>query len=170
MYGRSRDSQSKKHVRLATKIAAAMFSYVKTQLLLTGIVMLASWSLLTWLNVQFAGYLALLTAALSVVPVLGITIAAIITGIVAVFDGSVFLPMFPSIIEGVVLLALFGLLNIVIDYFISPYLIGTTVKIHPVIVICAVLLGTLAFGLIGAIFTMPVIIVLKTIQDHHAQR
>ena len=55
------------------------------------------------------------------------------------------------------------------DYLISPYLIGQKVKVSPVFLILAFILGMGSMGLIGAFLSVPIALVLKTVWEHYKQ-
>lgn len=151
---------------LSQKIAWVLWVYIKTQFLVVMIVTFVSWGILSLLGVEYPLLLGILTGAASIVPILGLVVTAIISALVAIFDGMRFLPTLPAILEGLVVLVLYGGLNIVVDYFLSPYLIGKSTKIHPMILLAAVLLGTFAFGFLGALFAIPILLVAKTIIEN----
>lgn len=152
---------------LGHKISDVLITYAKTQLLLMGVITAVTWYILTRIGVQYALFLALITGAASVVPVLGMMTAAIIASAVAIFDSVRFLPDVSVLFEGIAVLIIYALLNMGTDYFLSPYLIGKSAGIHPVMLLVFVLIGTFAFGAWGAILTVPVILVLKTISEHY---
>lgn len=152
---------------LSQKIVHALILYTKTQLLLAILISTASWILLSLLGVRFALLLAILTGVLSVIPVFGNAISAIAVALVATFDGARFLPNLPEILEGVSVLIIYGVLNISIDYFLSPYLTGKLTKVHPLLLLLAVIAGTIFFGIPGALFAVPVVLVVKTVLNHY---
>jgi len=152
---------------LTQKITRVLTAYIKTQLVLMLMVTAASWILLVLIGVQFPLLLAIMTGSLSVVPVLGMTVAGIIVSAVAVFDGIRFLPDLSVLLEGVVVVVAYGLLNFVIDYFLSPYLVSKSSGVHPVMLLVFVIIGTFVFGVWGAFFTVPVILVVKTVTSHY---
>lgn len=152
---------------LPEKIVRVLALYVKTQLVLMLTVAVVSWVVLRLIGVQFPLLLALMTGSLSVVPILGMTVAGFIVSSVAIFDSIRFLPHVSVLLEGLVLVAVYALLNFAIDYFLSPYLIGKSSGIHPVVLLVFVLLGTFVFGVWGAFLTVPVILVVKTITKHY---
>jgi len=159
---------------LSKKIVDALASYVRTQLLLTALIAIISWVLLSLLNVRYALLLSIFTGALSAAPIFGMLISSVIVALVAIFDSTRFLPSVPKVVEGLAILFMFGLFNFLIDYFLSPYLIGKTTKINPFLLLIVVIIGTAAFGIIGALLAVPVMVVIKTIIDHyndlHAER
>jgi predicted PurR-regulated permease PerM len=69
-----------------------------------------------------------------------------------------------------VVILLYGLLNFAIDYFISPYLVGKTSGVHPMVLLLFVLMGSFVFGIWGALLTVPAILIIKTISTHYINR
>lgn len=160
----------RKHPKaLPEKIASVLVGYIKTQMVLMLAVTIVSWLALTIIGVQFPLLLAVMTGSLSVVPILGMTVAGIIVSAVAVFDSVRFLQDTSVLFEGLVVVVVYGILNFVIDYFLSPYLIGRSSGVHPVVLLVFVVLGTFVFGMWGAFLTVPVILTVKTISRHYAE-
>jgi len=158
----------KKKTSVSEKVIGVLLVYAKTQLLLIIIVTLLSWFMLSRLGVQFAFLLAFITGSASIVPVIGITASAIIASEVAIFDSARFLPSMSVLVEGLIVLVLYGILNIVIDYLLAPYLIGKSTKIHPVILLVGVLVGASLFGAWGAFLAVPVVLIIKTVLEYNA--
>lgn len=151
---------------LLKKIVSVLVTYAKTQLLLIALVTVLTWILLSRLGVEYAALLSLITGSASVIPNVGILTAAIIASLFAVFDGTRFLPTMPAVFEGVIVLVSYGLVNLVVDYLLSPYLIGKSSHIHPVVLLVCVLIGTSVFGVAGAFLTIPVVLIVKTVVEH----
>lgn len=162
-------SVQKPQKQLWEKIISVLISYIKTQMVLMLAVTIVSWAALMLIGVQFPLLLAVMTGSLSVVPILGMTVAGIIVSAVAVFDSIRFLPGMSVLFEGVVVVVVYGILNFVIDYFLSPYLIGRSSGVHPVVLLVFVVLGTFMFGMWGAFLTVPVILTIKTISRHYTE-
>jgi predicted PurR-regulated permease PerM len=157
--------KQKKHHKedLPKQISNVLVSYFKTQFLLILLVTLLSWVILSALNVRFALLLALITGLSSLVPFWGTTITAGIASLVAIFDNTRFLPNLHVIIEGLVVLSIYILLNLFVDYFLFPYMNAKALQIHPLLLLLIIILATGAFGIIGAFLAVPVILVVKTI-------
>lgn len=152
---------------LIEKILGSLGNYVKSQFILTILIVMVSWITLSYLNIRFPFLLAMFTGAASVVPVLGITLAAVVVALVAIFDGIRFLPNVPPLVEGLVMMLIYGALNIAVDYFLSPYLTGKIVKISPFVLLFGVIIGTATLGVLGALLAVPAILVGKTVIDHY---
>lgn len=154
---------------LNKKITSTLVRYLKTQFMVVIITGLVSWLILSLLGVRFALLLGFITGAFVVVPMIGMITAAILASISAAFDGIRFLVNIPEIFEGLVVLIVYTILNILVDYFLSPYLLGKVTKIHPVILFLAVIVGAGMFGFVGALLAAPAVLVVKTILDHNRE-
>jgi len=54
--------------------------------------------------------------------------------------------------------------------FLNPKIIGTAAKIHPVLVIFSLILGEHSYGLVGALFAVPVASIIQTIFVYYRRR
>lgn len=161
---------ARKRELLPQKISGILISYAKTQLVLMTIVTLLTWFVLSRIGVQFSFLLSLMTGSASVVPVLGLTVSAVIAALVTMVDSIRFLPGTSVIVEGIVVVIWYGVLNVIVDYILAPYLIGRSTGIHPVILLTLVLLGTWSFGLPGALLTVPMVLVARAVLEYHRDR
>lgn len=132
---------------LGDDISAAVSGYVFgafTIALLAGIV---TYVTLELLGVPFALPLALTFAFFDLVPLVGATIGGILVGIV------VALTSFPVglIIWGVVLLVYQQVEN----NLIAPYVYGQAVRVHPLGILVAILIGASLLGILGALVAIP---------------
>lgn len=148
---------------LANQIADTLIVYVKTQFVVVLSVTVLSWIILSWLGVAYAGLLACMTGALSTIPMLGMIVAAILTGLVATLDNVRFLPNVAEILEGIVVVGIYIVFNFIIDWVLAPYLTGKMVKVHPLLILLAVILGSATLGMLGAFLAVPALLVVKTV-------
>lgn len=151
---------------LSQKIFGTLVGYIRTQCIVMVAVSAVTWVILAVLGVRFALLLAITTGALAAVPVLGMITSAVIAAVVATFDDLRFLPGAPEAVEGIVVVAMYVLLNMLVDLFLAPYLTGKMVRIHPALLFFSVLIGSAAFGIPGALFAVPVLLIGKTVREH----
>ncbi len=144
--------------------------YITSQLILTAVVILLSWIILSLLGVAYPLLLEVLAGTLSVVPFFGLMSAAVIAALVAIFDAGRFLPLLHPAFEGLAILIVFFFLNQLTDFVLSPLLVGSIVRINPFLLIASVLVATLVFGPLGAILATPVLIVIKTVLEEKRSR
>ncbi|MEM7402905.1 MAG: AI-2E family transporter [Myxococcota bacterium] len=105
------------------------------------------------LGVPFAVVLATLAGVLSLVPIFGSIISTVPIAVVALTQS--------------VLLSVLAVLWIVVIHaleanFLNPKIMGHAAKIHPVLVILALVVGEHFYGLMGALLAVPVASILKT--------
>lgn len=156
----------KVQISLIGEIKVVLINYFKTQFILMLIVTALVWGILSLLNVKYSLVLAFGAGSLSAIPVFGITIASIVICLVAIFDQVVFLPNLPVFVEGLVILLIFFILNMFVDYLLTPIILGKTIEINSILLILIVFLGTIFFGVAGAFFAIPTLLIIKTIWNH----
>ncbi len=76
-------------------------------------------------------------------------------------------PAIHIVYETLTVIISYIVLSQVMDYFVSPYLIGQRIKVSPIFLILAFILGVSSMGLIGAFLSIPIALVLKTVWEHY---
>jgi predicted PurR-regulated permease PerM len=100
------------------------------------------------LGIPFAIPLAVLVALFDLIPLVGSTIAGAIVAIVAAIVG------FPGVfIAWLIFLVVYQQFE---NNVIQPVVYKRTVRIHPLIVIVAVLIGGSLLGILGALLAIPI--------------
>lgn len=107
------------------------------------------------LHLQHAPLLAGVVGVLELIPIIGPAVAIGIIGITAIQQTSMFA------IAGLAVLAL-GL-RLSTDQIIGPLVLGTVVRVHPVVIIFAFLSGAILFGIIGLVLAVPVAASIKIV-------
>ena len=121
--------------------------YVTGNLTISLIAGVISTIVLLILGVPFAVALGLLVALLDLIPLAGAMIAAVIVTTIGFIDSTV---------SGVVLLIFFILYQQLENHVLQPVVYGRTVKLSPLAVLIAVLIGAELAGVIGALAAIPV--------------
>jgi predicted PurR-regulated permease PerM len=145
----SRPRQERERLRRSLdNISSAVSGYVAGALTVAFIAGTATFIVLTILGVPFSGPLAVFAGLMSLIPMIGATIAAIIIGVVTVFNN------FPTdtIIWTVWAIGYQQIEN----NLIQPQIQKRTVNVHPLLTIVAVLFGGTLLGVLGAIVAIPV--------------
>ncbi len=101
------------------------------------------------LGIPHAVFLALLTALLEMIPVVGPLAAALIAGMVAIRHAT----GLGAILAYAVYAAA---LRLSIDQLLGPIALGAAARVHPVLIIFCFLAGGALFGLAGVIMAVPV--------------
>ena len=101
--------------------------------------------------------LSILLGLTNIIPYFGPIIGAIPAVIIAYASS-------PSLAIYVVI-TIFAV-QVIESNFLSPYIMGKNIKIHPIAIIFALLLGGELFGVLGMILAVPVLAILKVIFKH----
>jgi predicted PurR-regulated permease PerM len=128
--------------------------YIRAQLVLAGLSLLAYTIVLTAAGVVYGTILGVLAGILEFIPIVGPLVGAMMILAVAFLTGFHY----------VWLLVLFlGGWRVIQDYFNSPRLMHRSVKLHPLAVIFAVLAGGEIAGIIGVYLSIPLAATLRII-------
>jgi len=131
----------------------------------------------TWLALQAAGMpgaliLGILAGALEIVPNLGPTMAMIPAVIVALIQGSDVLRPYgiDNVSFALITIAIYFIIQQLENNILVPRVIGDSVNLHPVVVICGVVVGFSLGNILGAFLAAPVIASLRVIGGYiHAK-
>lgn len=151
------------------KINRVLGNYLRGQLLLVGIMSTLTYISLTVIGVRYALILSIFTGFAEVIPYVGPIVAAVVAMGVAFADQvSRFnlIPVLDVALVGVV----YFILRQLEDLFIIPQVMGRLTKLHPLVIMFAVLTGGRFFGLIGYLVAVPVVASLKVVLDYFHEK
>jgi len=112
--------------------------------------------LLTAIGMPNALVLALIAGLFALIPSVGPGLAAIPAGLLALFQGSTYLPLsnfWFAILVGAIYLIVFQ----VDSLYTVPRIVGQRIKLHPALVIIGAVSGAVLGGLLGVLLAAPVI-------------
>jgi len=134
--------------RSLDRMGEAVAGYVAGAMTIAVIAGVLTYIVLTILGVPFRGPLAVIAGLFSLIPLVGATVAAVLIGLVTVFNN------FPTttIIWAIWAIGYQQLEN----HLIQPQIQKRTVNVHPLITIVAVLFGATLLGIVGALVAIPV--------------
>jgi predicted PurR-regulated permease PerM len=134
--------------RVLDHMARAVSGYVTGALVIALIAGTATFIVLTILGVPFAAPLAVVAGLFSLVPLVGATIAAVLIGLVTLFND------FPT---DTILWTVWAIVYQQIENnFIQPQIQRRTVKVNGFIVLVSVLFGATLLGVLGALVAIPI--------------
>ncbi len=129
-------------------IGAAVGGYVAGALTVAAIAGICTYIVLTILGVPFAAPLAVVAATFSLIPLVGATIAAVLIGVVTLFND------FPA---DTIIWAVWAIVYQQLENnLVQPQIQRRTVKVQPFITIVAVLFGSTLLGVLGAVVAIPI--------------
>jgi predicted PurR-regulated permease PerM len=134
--------------RSLDNIASAVGGYVAGALTIALIAGVATYIVLAILGVPFKGPLAVLAGLFSLIPLVGATIAAVLIGLVTLFED------FPT---ATIIWTIWAIVYQQLEnHLLQPQIQKRTVNVHPLITILAVLCGGTLLGVLGAIVAIPI--------------
>lgn len=110
-------------------------------------------------GLDFALLIGLLSGLVSFVPYLGLITGIVVASIAALLQ-------FHSLFSLVPVLIVFGVGQLISDFFLTPRLVGDRIGLHPVAVLFAVLAGGHLFGFFGILLALPVAAVVAVLLRH----
>ena len=128
--------------------------FIRAQLTLAGLSLLAYTSVLGILRVPYAMVLGTAGGVLEFVPIVGPLVAGIAMVMVAVLAGYSYWPL---------LLLFLVVWRLLIDYVIGPRVMGGSVQLHPLAVLFGVLAGGEIAGVLGVYLSIPVMASLRIV-------
>lgn len=143
--------------QLIGAIDASLGGYIRGQLLVSGFVSLLTLIIFHLFGVKYALLLAIIMGLTNIIPYFGPIIGAI-PAVALTITVSTKLTI-------IVIIAVF-VIQIIESNFISPYIVGKTMNIHPIAIIFALLLGGQIHGIIGMIVAVPALTILKEVLSH----
>ncbi len=142
--------------RLFLEVKTIWAAYLRGQLAL--MFFLSVLYTFAWLIIGLPGALILgvLTGLLNIVPELGPFIAAMLAFMVALVEGSYFLPL-SNVWFGILTIGLYLLLNYIKTIWIQPRILGSTVHMHEGLVFVAIVVAILIQGVLLVLIIIPVL-------------
>ncbi len=139
---------------LLSDVNVMLGSYIRSQIILAGLTLVAYTVVLSILRVPYALILGPLAGFLEFIPVVGPAVAAVSVFVIAILSG------YPHAAWLVVFLGAWRLIQ---DYVSAPRIMGKSLEIDPLVQIFAVLAGGEIAGVVGALISVPVVATLRII-------
>jgi predicted PurR-regulated permease PerM len=141
----------------ADALNAGLKRYIRAKVILAGWSFAFYAAAMLLARFPHAVALGVLGGALEFVPVAGwMTSAAVIVTVGALTHS-----------HWIWMAALLGLWRLVMDYFISPRVVGHNLEVHPLLVIFAVMVGAKIDGIVGIYLSIPLIVVLRVLWQQY---
>ncbi|MCL4338256.1 AI-2E family transporter [Patescibacteria group bacterium] len=158
------------------KIAEDIFSrtstvlndYLRGQIFLVFLMAVVSFIVLSLLHVRYALTLGIFTGIAEIVPIVGPVIAGAAAVLVAIFDGINTLNL-PPLMQGLVVALAYFILREAEDILIIPVVLGKATKLHPFVVLFAVVAGAHLWGILGMILAVPVTALFRTLLEYYLE-
>jgi predicted PurR-regulated permease PerM len=148
---------------VAADVYSSVGGYVAGALTIATICGFVTYLTLLILGVPFAVPLAVMSAFLALIPLVGATVAGVIVGLVTALND------FPQdTIAWVVVIMVYQQIE---SNVLQPFVYRRTVNLHPLVIITAILFGASLLGILGALVAIPIAaavqILLRDFWAHH---
>ncbi|MBQ7574510.1 MAG: AI-2E family transporter [Clostridia bacterium] len=154
-----KESTANSIIRHAGSINQIFINYIYSRLICCVIIGVASGIALTIIGVKYALLLAIFVGLMDMIPYFGSIISCVVAILVALVTGG----LWKAIWSAGVLFVLQQLDGNVL----APKVMGETLEIRPLWIICAVTVGGSLFGFWGMLISVPVVAVIKAIVSEY---
>ena len=142
--------------RLTQELGEIWMAFLRGQLLLGLVIGFVTWIVLTILGLPNAAALALLAGVLEFLPTVGPGISGAIGTLVALFQGSTWLPL-GKVPFAIIVLIFYIIITQVESVYLIPRLVGRRVRLHPAVTFTGIISAALVFGMLGVLLITPTI-------------
>ena len=108
---------------------------------------------LSIMNVKYAVLLGLMIGIFNIIPYFGAIVASVIAIIITIFTGG----FGQAIIMAIVVI----ILQQIDANIINPKIVGSSLKLSPILIIFAVTVGGAYFGILGMFLSVPIVAIIK---------
>jgi len=147
--------------RVGTDCAKSITGYISGNLLISVICGGSMYVALKIMGVRFAGLIAIFMGFTDLIPLIGATIGAIVAVTAAAFHSV------PALIVIVLVFVAYQQLE---NQVLRPLIMSRTVRLNPIVVIVAILVGVEWAGILGALLAIPfagiIQVIVRDIWDH----
>jgi predicted PurR-regulated permease PerM len=147
-------------LRLLQETTLVWRAFVRGQLVLCLVLGLVVAAVLAVLGVRFALVLGLIAGVLDVVPFFGPFVAGVIAVVVACFQGSNWWGLHPVAFAAIVL-GVFLVIQQIENNILVPSILGSALKMRPLTVLLAAMVGGILAGVAGVLLAQPVTAMLR---------
>lgn len=131
-------------------------TYLVMKTLINLILGVASYAILRFWGVEFAGFWALLIGLFNYIPYLGGIVGVALPSALVLLDAGAFWPLIAFVLAMCVP-------QIVLGSFVEPLLMGSSLNVSPFVILVSLVAWTSIWGIAGAILCVPIMAILVII-------
>lgn len=154
---------------LLNKINAVLGGYLRGQIFMILLMSSVFYVILSAFNVKFALVIAIFSGIAEIVPFIGPIVATTVAGFTAYTSGATGFG-FNVFQTALAVVVSYTVVRQIQDYFVIPYVMGKITKLHPLIILFAVLAGGHIMGLLGLILAVPLAAIVKILLDFSSDK
>jgi len=156
-------------VQLRQEIAQMWNAFLRGQLLLGAAMALATVVVDMAVGLPYAWALGLFAGVMEMVPNIGPYIAAVPAVLVALIQGSSFIPLGPFWFA-VLVAGLYFLLQLIENNLFVPRILGRTLNVHPLVVMIGIIAGGQLAGILGVLLAAPTLATFRVVARYIIRR
>jgi len=152
--------------RMLEKTSLQIHAYIRGQLIaassvaVTSIIGLYILQWITGILIPYTILIGIAAGLFNLIPFVG-PIAGMIPAVILYLVTDQSMPI--HIIYVLLILMVFAIVQLIDNLVVSPYIMGGSVGLHPMLVIILVLLGASVGGILGMLFVVPIAAILKVV-------
>ena len=152
--------------RMLSKISLQIQAYIRGQLIaatsvgITSIIGLYILQWITGISIPYTILIGIAAGLFNLIPFVG-PIAGMIPAVILYLVTDQSMPI--HIIYVLLILMVFAIVQLIDNLVVSPYIMGGSVGLHPMLVIILVLLGASVAGILGMLLVVPIAAILKVV-------
>ena len=151
--------------RIMTGVDRGLSGVIRGQLVICFINCVLTYVGLWLFKVKYPLLLAGVASVMSLIPIFGSILSSIPIVAIALISSGNF-----DLAQGLKVLGWICLIHLFEANFLNPKIMGDAAKIHPVLVVFALIAGEHSYGLVGALFAVPVASIIQTIFVYYRRR
>jgi predicted PurR-regulated permease PerM len=151
--------------RIIVGIDRGLSGVIRGQLIICVINGFFTWIGLQVFHVKYSLILAGVAAVMSLVPIFGSVLSSVPIVAIALVSSGTF-----DLLQGIKILLWIVGIHLVEANYLNPTIMGDAAKIHPVLVVFALIAGEHSYGLVGALFAVPVASIIQTLFSYLRRR
>jgi predicted PurR-regulated permease PerM len=151
--------------RIMVGVDRGLSGVIRGQLVICFINGLATYAGLLLFHVKYPLLLAGVACVMSLVPIFGSILSSVPIVAIALISSGTF-----DLGQGIKMLAWICGIHLFEANFLNPKIMGEAAKIHPVLVVFALIAGEHSYGLVGALFAVPCASIIQTIFSYYRRR
>jgi predicted PurR-regulated permease PerM/phosphoglycolate phosphatase-like HAD superfamily hydrolase len=148
--------------RLGQELGAIWTAFLRGQFALGLVIGVVTWIAMTIVGLPNAAGLALLAGIMEFLPTVGPGISGAVGTLVALFQGSTWLPV-NNFIFALIVLGIYVVITQVESVYLIPRLVGRRVHLHPAITFTGIISAAVTFGMLGVLLITPTIASVRVI-------
>ena len=148
------------------KITQSFALFLRGQLFLVLLMSTLTFVALSIMGVKYALILGIFTGFAEIIPIIGPIVATIVAMIVALVDGNLMYGLSP-LGQAVAVVSVYFMLRQLEDVAVIPAVMGKITKVHPLLVMMAIIAGGHLAGFWGLLLAVPVLSVTKILVEYY---